>query len=224
MHRIQFNYSLKNIGLPSKDHYRRRLIEKVESVVQRMRWKAHFFLNENKPTKSENKFGLPARNYATPISEMKAFEDLVKFTSNITFRKVNDSFLNKIHEDLKKVHSSKNVFVYADKSTNVYETSPDNYNKLLMENITKTYKLGNENLTDDINDELRNIASNLSIGNRVDTMAKRSAYITLKDHKVKENFESNPKFRLINPAKSELGKVSKIILDDINARINYNKS
>jgi hypothetical protein len=40
----------------------------------------------------------------------------------------------------------------------------------------------------------------------------------LKDHK--ENFESNPKFRLINPAKSELGKVSKIILDDINARIN----
>ena len=29
------------------------------------------------------------------------------------------------------------VFVYADKSTNVYETSPDNYNKLLMENITK---------------------------------------------------------------------------------------
>jgi hypothetical protein len=137
--------------------------------------------------------------------------------SNITFRKVNDSFLNKIHEDLKKVHSSKNFFVYADKSSNVYETSPDNYNKLLMENITKTYKLGNENVTDDINDELRNIASNLSIGNRVDTMAKRSAYITL-NHK--ENFESNPKFCLINPAKSELGKVSKIILDDINARIN----
>jgi hypothetical protein len=132
-----------------------------------MRWKAHIFLNENEPTISENKFGLPSRNYATPISEMKAFEeDLVKLTSSITFRKVNDSFLNKIHEDLKKVHSSKNVFVYADKSTNVYETSPDNYNKLLMENITKTYKLGNENVTDDINDELRNIASNLSIGNR----------------------------------------------------------
>jgi hypothetical protein len=73
-----------------------------------MRWKAHFFLNENKPTKSENKFGLPSINYAMPTSEMKAFEeDLVKFTSNITFRKVNDSFLNKIHEDLKKVHSSK---------------------------------------------------------------------------------------------------------------------
>jgi hypothetical protein len=65
-----------------------------------------FLLNENKPTKSENKFGLPSRNNAMPISEIKAFEeDPVKLTSNITFRKVNDSFLNKIHEDLKKVHS-----------------------------------------------------------------------------------------------------------------------
>ena len=40
---------------------------------------------------------------------------------------------------------------------------------------------------------------------------------TLKDHK--DNFESNPKCRLINPAKSELGKVSKIILDCINQEI-----
>ena len=141
-----------------------------------MRWKAHFFLNENKPTKSENKFGLPSRNYATPISEMKAFEDdLVKLTSSITFREV------------------------------------------------KMYKFGNKNVTDDINDELRNIASNLSIGNRVDTMAKRSAYITFKDHK--ENFESNPKFRLINPAKSEIIfnrnniKVSYLCMDNVKSNI-----
>ena len=34
-----------------------------------------------------------------------------------------------------------------------------------------------------------------------------------------ENFQSNPKFRLINPAITELGKVSKVVLDDINNRI-----
>ena len=45
-------------------------------------------------------------------------------------------------------------------------------------------------------------------------MAKKPAFITLKDHK--DNFDSNPKCRLINPSKSELGKVSKNILDDIN--------
>ena len=46
---------------------------------------------------------------------------------------------------------------------------------------------------------------------------KKDAFITLKDHK--ENFQSNPKCRLINPAKSELGKVSKVIHDSINNSI-----
>jgi hypothetical protein len=48
-------------------------------------------------------------------------------------------------------------------------------------------------------------------------MVKREAFVTLKDHK--ENFDSHPKYRLINPAKSELGKVSKVILDAINNNI-----
>ena len=48
-------------------------------------------------------------------------------------------------------------------------------------------------------------------------MAPKNAFVTVKDHK--ENFETNPKFRLINPAKSELGKINKITLDNINSQI-----
>ena len=48
-------------------------------------------------------------------------------------------------------------------------------------------------------------------------MAKREAFVTVKDHK--ENFEESPKYRLINPAKSELDKVSKVTLDEINSKI-----
>ncbi len=48
-------------------------------------------------------------------------------------------------------------------------------------------------------------------------MAERQAFITLKDHK--ENFENNPKCRLINPAKSEIGRISKKILEKINTTI-----
>ena len=66
----------------------------------------------------------------------------------------------------------------------------------------------------DINNELKDISCNLGIGDRIDAMAQTPAFITLKDHK--DNFDSHPKCRLINPAKSELGKVSKIILDEIN--------
>ena len=72
-------------------------------------------------------------------------------------------------------------------------------------------------MLNNLNEDLRYIAIELSIDNRIETMAKLEASVTAKDHK--ENFEYNPKFRLINPAKSELGKVSKIILDEINNNI-----
>ena len=45
------------------------------------------------------------------------------------------------------------------------------------------------------------------------TTAKKEAYITLKDHK--ENFANKLPCRLINPAKTEIGRISKNILDRI---------
>ena len=57
---------------------------------------------------------------------------------------------------------------------NVYETSPENYRKTLTDNISKSYKLsGNECVTDTINQELKDITNSLSIGNRIDIMAKK---------------------------------------------------
>ncbi len=56
-------------------------------------------------------------------------------------------------------------------------------------------------------------------------MATPDAFVTIKDHK--ENLPTNLKCRLINPAKSELGKVSKVVLDRINdsirTRLNLNQ-
>jgi hypothetical protein len=48
-------------------------------------------------------------------------------------------------------------------------------------------------------------------------MAPKDTFVTLKDQK--KNIETNPKYLLINPAKSEVGKISKIILHDINSQI-----
>ena len=41
----------------------------------------------------------------------------------------------------------------------------------------------------------------------------REAFITLKDHK--DDFATNPKVRLINPTKPEVGRVAMQILDNI---------
>ena len=57
----------------------------------------------------------------------------------------------------------------------------------------------------------------MKIDDRVECMAKREAYITLKDHK--ENFTTALPCRLINPAKSNIGVISKSILDRILADI-----
>ena len=91
------------------------------------------------------------------------------------------------------------------------------YNKFVTENVTKTYKLADANTAKTINTELKDIASHLNIANRVEPMAQTTAFISLKDHK--ENFNNNPQCRLINPAKSNLGKVSKMILDRVNSNI-----
>ena len=130
---------------------------------------------------------------------------------------MSDKFLNNVDNDLKKVKTSPNVFVFADETKNVYETTPENYNKIVKDNVTKTYKLTDNDVIEEINFELSQITDNLSVSDRIETLASKEAFVTLKDHK--ENFETNPKYRLINPAKSELGKISKIILDDINTQI-----
>ncbi|GFO19538.1 hypothetical protein PoB_004604300 [Plakobranchus ocellatus] len=54
--------------------------------------------------------------------------------------------------------------------------------------------------------EDKNIAERLDLTDRIETTAKKEAFITLKDHKPK--FQNKPTCRLINPCKPELGKVS----------------
>ena len=70
-----------------------------------------------------------------------------------------------------------------------------------------------------INEKGKEIAKN-SFNNIIDKMdinTQSNCFITIKDHK--ENFLNHPKVRLINPAKNELGRISKTILDNINMKL-----
>ena len=96
------------------------------------------------------------------------------------------------------------MFVFADKTRNIYETSPDTYNKLLNDNITKTYKHGPEENLSEINNELNHIANKLSIGKRIECMKKHEAFISPKDHK--KNFEKTPKCPANQPSQKRFQK------------------
>ena len=57
----------------------------------------------------------------------------------------------------------------------------------------------------------------MQIADRVDKLSQDESYITLKDHK--DNFQNNPKVRLINPSKTQIGKISKQYVQDINNKL-----
>ena len=90
---------------------------------------------------------------------------------------------------------------------------PEQYKEKLDANIQKMYKKANEYHRTEINTEAKKITEELEISDRVETMAKRDCFITLKDHK--PNFDNAPTCRLISPTKLEIGRISKQILQRI---------
>ena len=123
-------------------------------------------------------------------------------------------------KDIKKIKSNNKVFVPADKSRNIYKLENDEYSKLLKENVTKTYKKSNFNKVRNINNEAKQITRTLPIADRIEKLHETEAYITIKDHK--DYFPNKVSCRLINPCKSSIGKISKVILDRINTAVRPN--
>ena len=140
MNQIRFIYFLKKIPISRPDEYRRYMIGKVESVIKRMRWKAHFFLEGETNSRSNiQHFVFKSTKTPPQIHELKPFEeDMFQMIENLEFRRVNDPFVNTLHEDKKKIRSSQNVLVFADKTRNLYEMDKSKYNQFLTENITKS--------------------------------------------------------------------------------------
>ena len=68
-----------------------------------------------------------------------------------------------------------------------------------------------------VNLEAKKITEELEIPDRVEQMSELQSFITIKDHKA--NFETNTKCRLINPSKSQIGIISKQILQKHNKNI-----
>ena len=140
--------------------------------------------------------------------------DIIK---SIKFRKVRNKFQEELKEDLSKIRKSRNMFVFADKTNNVYEMKSEDHEKPILENITKTYQKAPKKLEKSINLEPKSITKSLKLADRIDHLAKTEAFITLKDHK--ENFVNKPTCQLINSTKTELGKISKKMIEDINKQL-----
>ena len=213
-------YSLKNIPIPKQNTYYKRLITQTEKFLKRLRWRVFFFNNKEEPEihDESKKFGFRTSTTPPQNPELADFEnDIYRLISNIQFEDVKNSFQSQMNNDIDKLKKSAKVIVRADKTTNLYHVSKDQYNKLMTNNITKEYKKAPLDTKCKIDQETSNIGSELELNDRMEVHTTPNCFLTLKDHK--DGFQTNPKCRLINPAKTDLGKVSKQILEKAIADI-----
>ena len=101
--------------------------------------------------------------------------------------------------------------IAADKTNNYYSLKKDQYQALMKKNIQKNYKKVPKQHVDKLNKEDKKLSTKLDIADRMEKLAEKESFLTLKDHK--QNFDNKPECSLINSPKSELAKISKIILE-----------
>ena len=122
------------------------------------------------------------------------------------FRKVKNDFQKMLREEMIKMQTSKMTPTPTDKTSNMFILSKNNYQKLLRNAITTTYKKADENIGPKINKEGIKFAKQADILDKIEVSDTGNSFVTLKDHK--KNFISHPTITLINPSKNEIGKIS----------------
>ena len=133
------------------------------------------------PKNRKPTYGIKSRNTPPQVEEMTKFEeDLLKVIENIEFRNVKCKFQSKLRNDVKSIKNSDQIFVPADKTNNYYKLSEDEYHKLVKDNTTAKYTRTNKNSTHEINNEAKVIAEQLELGDRIEILAEKPAFITIK--------------------------------------------
>ena len=228
MEKLVFKYSYKNIPTPLERTYKLHLLDKIEQAIKRMRWKAYFYLKGNEGNSHQNEtYGMRSMECPPQVRELTAFEnDFLNLVKTVKFsRNSNNDFQKSLKKDIKTINSKNTTLTFADKTSNMYLLEKHQYDKLLKDSVTSNYKKASTKINEKINEKGKDLVKNKTIQNRILTNNNNECFITLKDHK--ENFQNVPKTRLINPAKNETGRISKVIIERINKKIretsNYNQ-
>ena len=119
--------------------------------------------------------------------------------------------------DIRRIRESNCIFAKSDKSDGLYEIDKNKYRQMIFKDVIKHYKKAPLNLEKKLNSEAKMLASKLGIVDRGEKYNTKNCFITIKDHK--SDFKENPECRRINPAKTQIGKVSKIRVQDICASL-----
>ena len=212
MNKFQLKYSPKTIPLPPRNTFIKSLLFQTENFLKRLRWRAYFFDFPDARLGKKETYGFPTDASPPMIKDLVGFEsDIYGMLSTLKFRKIKNPTLVDIGKEATRIKTATTSIIPADKTSNFYEVPVSEYNKLVKNAITSDYKKSDDELKKNINNNSAIICQKLKIDDRVEQFQTNPAYILLKDHK--SDFQAKKPCRLINPAKSQVGKISKRILE-----------
>ena len=115
----------KNIPISNKTEYKLKLLDKIINFCRRIRIKIYFCTDEEYNTnifEKKETYGFKSKFMPKLTDELKEFEnEMFNLVKQVKFRKINDTFQNKLTNDLKMINKTKNIIVPADKTTNFYK-------------------------------------------------------------------------------------------------------
>ena len=182
-----------------------------------MRWAAAFYLGILKSNDEKKEtYGLPSQATVPLVPELYNFSNAV--TELITGTKWRRNVNNPLQQEMKNVMrdnltNNANMIGLADKSGNMYDVTPEDYDQRLHDHITQDYRKGSLDQFNEVAKKDKIIAKKLDIDDRMFVTMPREAFGTYKD--TKENFRQNPSMRVLNPCKQEIGRVSKQLIEKL---------
>ena len=188
MEKKRLNYSMKNIPVAGTKSYMKRMMEKVESLVRRMRWKALFFEKPELAGPGKETYGFKTNKAPPQIEHLNPFEnDLYDLVCNIQFSPRCNDFQKQLIKDVKEITSFP-TYSYLPIKLQIYTAPAKRPTSNCL--TTTSYKKTNDGTKRGIDHEAKAIATNLGLADRMEVYAERQAFITLKHHK--EDFRSKP--------------------------------
>ena len=91
---------------------------------------------------------------------------------NVKFKHISNNFKGQVKTDIESIKRPKNIYIFANKTNNLYETDAKNYNKPQISNISKTGKKSGSTIFNTLNRGTKNIAEKCDIAERVNCLAK----------------------------------------------------
>ena len=119
-------------------------------------------------------YGLTSPYCPRQVKGLISFEnDLVELIRNTKFKKIRNNFQEKLKDNIKSIKKSNKTMTSADKTSNMYRLTIEQYEQLIMNSIASTYKKANKNIKKHINMAKKNLIRDQEVIKRIKTKTKR---------------------------------------------------